>query len=320
MSASLVTLKDIDASVALVREKLHRTPLLSAQTLGQRNDVELYFKAELFQKTGSFKPRGILYRISRLTEEEKAHGVITISAGNAAQAVAYGAQQMGIPATVLMSEKAVQSKVDATRGYGANVILHGQSMTALMPKMLEIQAEQGQIFVPPFDDMDIIAGHGTLGYEILEDLPDVDTVVVSIGGGGLIAGIAAAIKQKNPNVRMIGVEPVGASVMIPSVEQGKAYTIDSLNTIADGLAAPFAGEHTLRHVQAFVDELVLVTDDEIRQALHLIVERSKLVAEPSAAASYAALLFEKFSLRAGEKIVCVLSGGNIDPAVLKAIL
>lgn len=320
MSASLVTLDDIDASVALVREKLHRTPLFSARTLGQRNNVELYFKAEMFQKTGSFKPRGILYRISRLTEEEKARGVITMSAGNAAQAVAYGAQQLGIPATVLMAQSAVQSKVEATRGYGANVVLYGQSMTELMPKMREIQAEQGQTFVPPFDDMDLIAGHGTLGLEILEDLPDVDTVVVSIGGGGLIAGVAAAIKLTKPGVRIIGVEPIGASTMIPSVEQGEPYTIDMLDTIADGLAAPFAGEHTLRHVQSFVDELVLVSDDEIRQALRLIVERCKLVPEPAAAATYAALLFEKFSTRADEKIVCVLSGGNIDHSVLKAIL
>jgi threonine dehydratase len=184
--------------------------------------------------------------------------------------------------------------------------------------MREIQAEQGQIFIHPFDDMDVIAGHGTLGLEILEDVPEVDSVIVPVGGGGLISGIAAAIKLQNPSVKVMGVEPVGSQAMTKSLEQNAVYHLDKSNTIADGLAAPFAGEHTLRHVQQFVDEVVLVTDDEIIDALRLILERCKILPEPSAAASFAALLSGKVT--ASSIVVCVLSGGNVDRSLLKTIL
>jgi threonine ammonia-lyase medium form len=313
----LVTLDDILASRPLVTEKLHRTPMLASTALGERTGVKLHFKAEMFQKTGSFKPRGILNRIYKLTDAEKSRGVISVSAGNAAQAVAYAAAQLGIPATVVMPEAATQSKVDATKGYGANVIQHGTGKD-LLPKMREIQAEQGQIFIHPFDDLDVIAGHGTLGLEILEDVPDVDTVIVPVGGGGLISGIAAALKYRKPSVKVIGVEPVGSQAMTKSLEQNAVYHLDKSNTIADGLAAPFAGEHTLRHVKQFVDEVVLVTDDDIIEALRLILERCKILPEPSAAASFAALLMGKVS--ASGTVVCVLSGGNVDRSLLKTIL
>lgn len=318
MAADLVTLDDILISRPLVTERLHRTPMLSSTALGERTGVrKLHFKAEMFQKTGSFKPRGILNRMQKLTDAEKSRGVISISAGNAAQAVAYAARQLGIPATVVMPEAATQSKVDATKGYGATVIQHGTGKD-LLPKMREIQAEQGQIFIHPFDDMDVIAGHGTLGIEILEDVPEVDTVLVPVGGGGLISGIAAAIKLQNPSVKVIGVEPVGSQAMTKSLEQNAVYHLDKSNTIADGLAAPFAGEHTLRHVQQFVDGVALVTDDEIIEALRLILERCKILPEPSAAASFAALLSGKVMVSG--TVVCILSGGNVDRSLLKIIL
>ncbi|MBZ0300025.1 MAG: pyridoxal-phosphate dependent enzyme, partial [Anaerolineae bacterium] len=280
--------------------------------------LDLRFKAELFQKTGSFKPRGILNKINSLTDEERKRGVISISAGNAAQAVAFSAARLGIPATVVMPENAVQSKADATRGYGARVILHGTAKD-LLPKMQEIQAAEGQIFVHPFDDLHVIAGHGTLGLEILEDEPAPDYVLVGVGGGGLISGVAAAIKRTNPAVKVIGVEPEGAPGMTRSLQENAPHHLDSVNTIADGLAAPFAGDHCLRHVQAFVDQVVLVSDDEIIQAMRLIMERVKVVAEPAAAAGFAAVLTHRVDLPKGSKVVCLLSGGNVDLSLFKRI-
>lgn len=316
---TLVTLAQIHAADNLIRSRLHRTPVFSATALGAMVDVQLHLKAEVFQKTGSFKPRGILNCMYHLAEPEKARGVITVSAGNAAQAVAFGAAQLGIPATVVMPATATQSKVDATRGYGARVVQHGSVMD-LFPKMQEIQQAEGQVFIHPFDDLALIAGHGTLGLEILEDVPGVETVIVPVGGGGLIAGVAAAIKQTKPAVRVVGVEPEGAASMKPSLAQGSVQHLERTDTIADGLAAPFAGAHCLRHVQQFVDELVLVTDDEIMQSLRLVLERGKILTEPAAAASFAALLSGKLGVRPQERIVCILSGGNVDRALLRKIL
>ena len=314
----LVTLDDIRAARSLVREKLHHTPFVSSSGLSQMVDMDLRFKAELFQKTGSFKPRGIMYKISQLTDEEKQRGVITISAGNAAQAVAYAATQLGIKSTVIMPEHAVESKANATRAYGARLILHG-TMKDLMPKMREIQDAEGQILVHPFDDPLIIAGHGTLGLELLEDGPTPDVVIVPIGGGGLISGIASAIKLTNPKVRIIGVEPEGAQALTVALAAGHPVPMEKLDTIADGLAAPFAGDYTLPHVQAFVDEVVLVNDAEIAQAMRLIMERCKILPEPAAAASFAALLYEKTPIPKQSKVICVLSGGNVDMALFKKI-
>lgn len=317
-SNHLATLPDIYAALPLVRQNLHRTPMLGSTSLSQMTGVTLRFKAEMFQKTGSFKPRGILHKINSLSDQEKQRGVITISAGNAAQAVAFAAQKLGIAATVVMPESAVQSKVDAARGYGARVILHG-GMKDLLPRMQEIQREEGQILVHPFDDPHVIAGHGTLGLEILDDEPAPDYVFVGVGGGGLIAGVAAAIKQASPAAQIIGVEPVGANVITRSLQQGEPAHMDQLDTIADGLAAPFAGVHTFRHIQAFVDQVVLVADEEIVRAMRLIMERCKLVVEPAAAAGFAALLSKKVEVPQDAKVVCVLSGGNVDLSLLKRV-
>jgi threonine dehydratase len=293
--------------------------MISSTTLGRRIGAELYFKAEIFQKTGSFKPRGALNKLKNLTEAEKARGVVTISAGNHAQGLAYAAALLGVEATVVMPQAAVQSKVEATKGYGASVILHGSGKD-LMSKCLELQEERGLTFVHPFDDLLIIAGQGTVGLEILEDVPTPDVVVVPVGGGGLISGVATVLKASNPAMKIIGVEPIGADAVSQSLQQNMVVHLDKTETIADGLAAPFAGEYTLAHVKHYVDDLLLVSDEEIIEALWLISERCKLLPEPSGAAGFAALLSKKIRVPQGAQVVCVLSGGNIDRSRLKGIL
>ncbi len=314
-----VRLSDILKAQRVIADHVHRTPIISSTNLGQRIGATLYFKAEVFQKTGSFKPRGALNKLHHLTVEEKEQGVITISAGNHAQGLAYAASLMGINATVVMPQAAVKSKIKATKGYGAEVILHGKGKD-LMTKCREIQQDRDLTLVHPFDDPYIIAGQGTIGLEILKDVVTPDVVVVPVGGGGLISGIATAIKSKNPKVKVIGVEPIGAAAMAQSLKQGTVVSLNNIDTIADGLAAPFAGEYTLAHVKKYVDEIVLVSDEEIIAALRLILERCKILTEPAGAAGFAALLFEKVVVPKGAQVVCVLSGGNIDRSYLKEIL
>jgi len=294
--------------------------MISSKTLGQRVGVNLHFKAEVFQKTGSFKPRGALNKLHNLTVEEKERGIITISAGNHAQGLAYAASLLGIKTTVVMPQTAVKSKIQATKGYGAEVILHGTGKD-LMVKCRELMQERDLTLVHPFDDPFIIAGQGTLGLEILEDVstpPDV--VIVPVGGGGLISGVATALKSTDPTIKVVGVEPMVAAAMTQSLQQNSVVSLDKIDTIADGLAAPFAGEYTLAHVKKYVDELVLVSDEEIITALRLILERCKILTEPAGAAGFAALLFEKVTVPKGAQVVCVLSGGNIDRNHLKEIL
>jgi threonine dehydratase len=318
--SQLVGLDEILAAQRAIAGYLHHTPLLSAHALGERvGDVELTFKVELLQKTGSFKPRGALNKLTSLSPAEKMAGVITISAGNHAQGVAYAASLLGTRATVVMPEAAVESKVAATRGYGATVVLHGTTKD-LLPKCLELQQEQHLTFIHPFDDPLLIAGHGTLGLEILEDGLTPDVAVVPVGGGGLISGVAAALKCSDPKIQVIGVEPVGASVMIPSLRQNAPAHLEKSDTIADGLAAPFVGELNLAHTRHYVDDMVLVTDEEIIEAMRLIIERCKFVVEPAGAAGYAALLAGKINLPPNAKVVSILSGGNIDRSRLKDIL
>lgn len=312
----MVELDDIVAARRVIAGRLHRTPVMGCTSLGHMTGVSLAFKLEMFQKTGSFKPRGVLNKLHHLTREEKERGVITISSGNHAQAVAYAAGQSGIKATLVMPSWSTQSKVQATKGYGGEVILTDED---LLQTCLRIQKERDLTMVHPFDDPLIIAGAGTVGLEILEDMPDVECVIVGVGGGGLISGVASAMKLSKPSVKVIGVEPVGASAMTQSLLVGRPVHLDSVNTVADGLAAPFAGEHTLAHVQAYVDEMVLVSDEEIIEAMGLILERAKVVAEPAAAATFAALLYKKASIPPDSRAVCVLSGGNIDRQRLTAL-
>jgi threonine dehydratase len=306
---SLVSLADIHAACSAIGSRLHRTPLLSSAYLGGQTGARVRLKLELFQKTGSFKVRGVLNTLASLTDSERALGVISLSAGNHAQALAWGATSLGMRATIVMPQTAVQSKIDATRGYGGEVVLTSAN---LLDTCFQLQRERGATLVHPFDDLRIIAGAATLGLEIVQDLPEVDTVIVGCGGGGLLSGVAAAVRQLRPSARVIGVEPTGANGMVQSLACGEPVRLTSINTIADGLAAPFTGTHTVAHVQAFVERMVEVEDAEIIAAMRVLMERCKIVAEPAAAAATAAVLTGRIALRPDEHVALVVSGGNID--------
>ncbi|HUZ01508.1 MAG TPA: threonine/serine dehydratase [Thermomicrobiaceae bacterium] len=315
----MVTLEDIVAARAVVAPRVHRTPLVGSAALGHLVGAPLYLKLECWQKTGSFKPRGVLTKIAALNPEERQRGLITASAGNHAQALAWAAGAAGVPCTVVMPSAAPATKIAATQGYGATVVLEPDRM-ALFSHAIALADEHGYTFVPPFDDPAIVAGQGTVGLEVLEDLPDVGTVVVPIGGGGLISGIALAIKSQRPATRIVGVEPEGAPKMWRSRREGHAVHLDRVQTIADGLSAPFAGELPFSLVERYVDDLVLVTDDEIRRGMALILERCKVLAEPAGAAALAALLTGAATFRPGEPVVAIVSGGNTDVAGLGQLL
>jgi len=310
-------LVEIHAARARIAGALHRTPTLSASSLGRSSGSRLHLKAELFQKTGSFKVRGVLNTLHLLGRKERERGLVSLSAGNHAAALAWAASAMDVAATIVMPASAAPTKIAATRGYGGEVVLTEGN---LMQRCREVEAERGLTFVHAFDDPRIMAGHASLGLEILEDVPDVETVVVPVGGGGLIGGVAAAIKLTRPQVRVIGVEPFGADAMTRSLASGKAEQLDKIETIADGLAAPFCGEHTLRWTQRFVDEVVRVSDDAILEALRLTLTRAKLAAEPSGAAAFAALQCGAVTCGDGERVVCVVSGGNIGREALRSYL
>ena len=313
----LVGLTDIRKAANIIAPHARRTPVTSSAYLGRLIGSGLYLKLEMFQKTGSFKPRGVLNKMSTLSDEEKEQGVVSLSAGNHAQALAYAAAMAGAPSVIVMPSGAVRAKVEATRGYGGEVVLTDSD---LLQTALEIQRERGMTLVHPFDDLHTIAGTGTVGLEVLEDVPHVDVVICGIGGGGLISGVAAALKLSKPNTRVIGVEPEGAPGMTLALEKGEPVHMESMNTVADGLAAPFVGQHNLNHVRAFVDEVVTVGDDEITRAMGLILERAKVLAEPAGAAPYAALLSGKVPLDGADTVLCVLSGGNVDNARLAELL
>jgi threonine ammonia-lyase medium form len=314
------TLHDIEEARERIAGKVHRTPMLTSRTLGERLGVEIYIKAELFQKTGSFKARGAYNNIAQLSDGEKARGIITVSSGNHAGATAWAAQAAGVPATVVMAESASPVKVAACRGYGANVVLHGATATEAFAEMYRLREERNLTFIHPFDSDRTLAGTGTIGLEILEDVPDADTVVAGIGGGGLIGGVATAIGLAKPSARVIGVEPTGADAMTRSLAAGQVVHLDHVETIADGLAPPFVGELPLTAVQRYVEQVVTLTDDEIKEGMRFLIERCKLVVEPAGAAATAAILLGKVPLRPGEKVVLIVSGGNIDIPTLKKYL
>ncbi len=316
----MVTLSDILAARAVIGDRLHRTPTLSATSLGAMARVQLLVKAELLQKTGSFKPRGVLAKLASLTAEERARGVIAISAGNHAQAVAYGATREGIPCTVVMPATAARSKVMAAREYGARIVQHGATSIEAFAEYDRLLAAEGQVPVHPFADPTVIAGQGTVGLEVLEDMPDLEAVIVPVGGGGLLAGVAVALKEQRPQVRVIGVEPVGAPGLSRALAAGHVTPLETLTTIADGLAAPFASDVTLEVAHRYVDDVVLVSDEEIVQALIVVLERTKLQVEPAGAAGVAALLAGRCRLREGARVVAILSGGNVDRSRLKEML
>lgn len=303
-------LEDVRRARELVRGAVHRTPLMGTRTTSERVGRPVHLKAEHLQKTGSFKVRGALAFMLELEDEARERGVITISAGNHAQATAWAASRAGVPATVVMPADAPRSKAAASAEYGAEVVLHGTVFEAFQ-LALDRAEEEGLTFVHPFDDPRVVAGQGTVALEILEDLPDVGAVVVPVGGGGLCAGIAIALAEAAPAVRVFGVEPEGAAAMRRSLDGGSAVRLDAVTTIADGLGAPMAGDLTFPVIRDLVEDVVVVSDAAIARAMALILERTKQLVEPAGAAGVAALL-EGLVPPGDGPVVAVLSGGNVD--------
>ncbi len=304
------TARSLTEARARIGDRVHRTPLQSSRLIGEMVDVSLHLKCENLQKTGSFKVRGVLNKMAGFSRDTLPAGVVTISAGNHAQALAWAAREMKIPCVVVMPANASPIKAQATRSYGAEVILHGTAAQAF-EHAHDVGRERGLTFVHPFDDLDIVTGHASLGLELLEQHDSPDAVVVPIGGGGLIAGVAAAIKTMRPDTRVFGVEPVGAAAMHRSLEVDQAIHLDNVKTIAGGLAAPMAGELNFQFVKAFVDDVVTVTDDQILHAMRLLLTRAKLVVEPAGAAGLAALLSGTLPIQSGDQVIVILSGGNV---------
>jgi threonine dehydratase len=318
----MVTLADIRIAQDYLNGKVRRTPLKQSYQLGRitRPATNLWLKAENLQKTGSFKPRGVLYKLSQLTPEERERGLITVSAGNTAQALAWAATVQGIRCTVIVPAIAPLSKTEAATAYGADVVRHGNGHHDCWELAYQLIAEHGLTLIHPYDDAAMIAGHGTIGLEIFEDLPDVDIVLVPVSGGALLNGVGIAIKSQRPDVQVIGVEPEVAPHMARALEAGHPVDIGQTTTIADGLRAPFVGNLNFELAQQSFDSVALISEDAIRCAVGLILQRTKLVVEPAGAITVAALLEGKIDLSAGAKVVAVLSGGNIDRATLAEIL
>ena len=307
-----IPVDDIHAAAERTAPHLHRTPMLSSRTLGERAGVQLELKCESFQKTGSFKPRGALNVVLSLPPERRECGLVTVSAGNHAQAVAWAARVMGLPCTVVMPVDAPRSKMDAVRGYGATIVTHADRAT-LFDRLREEEARTGATFVHPFDNPVGIAGAGTVGLEIVEQSPDVECVVVPIGGGGLMAGVICAVKSLHPRCRVVGVELAAGPGMSPALGAGKPVPVTRPATLADGLTPPFVGAIPLEVAQQALDDLVLVTEEEIMEAMRLLLVRAKLYVEGAGAAATAALLAGKVKFQGGERVVSIVSGGNVDP-------
>ena len=298
---------------------LHKNPLEYSKYFSDISGANVYLKCENRQKTGSFKVRGAYNRIVRLMEgPKKPKAVVACSMGNHAQAVAFGATSAGIKSTIVMPKCATAVKIEATKGYGAEVVLHGETYGETIAFAMQLAKDTGAVYVPGFDCDDIITGAGTCGLEILEDLINVNTIIIPVGGGGLLAGVAYAVKHINPRVRIVGVQAAGATAMLESFNKGEIIT-KTAKTIADGIAVQTPGAKPFEVIRQFVDEIVSVTDDEIENAIVKLLERCKQVAEPSGAASLAALCSGKLDLR-GQNVVCIVSGGNINLELIRNIL
>ena len=314
----LPTLADIQEAREALRDVSINTPMEESRWLSGLAEGPVLLKAENLQRTGSFKIRGAYLRISRLSDEERANGVVAASAGNHAQGVALAAQMLGIKATVFMPEGAPIPKEKATRGYGAEVRFHGHSVDEALVAAKAFAAETGAVLIHPFDHVDIVTGQGTCGLEILEQCPDARTVLVSCGGGGLIAGIATAIKAVHPAIRVVGVQAEGAAAYPDSLAEGHPIALQSMSTMADGIAVGCPGDVPFRAIQQHVDEMVTVSEESLSRALLMLLERAKLVVEPAGAAAVAALL--DHPTRFETPIVAVLSGGNVDPLLLMRVI
>jgi threonine dehydratase len=315
----MIELADVEAAREAIGARLHRTPVFQSATLGRRTGARVFLKAELFQKTGSFKPRGVLTNLAALGDEERSRGVIGISAGNHAQALAWGAASEGIDALLVMWEGASESKIEATRGYGAEVDLTAPGPTEAFDRLEELVEQTGRTLVHPFDHPLTAAGQGTVGLELLEDVPDADVVLVPVGGGGLISGIATAVKGRRPEARVIGVEPELSPALHDALAAGRPVPVEP-RSIADGLGAPFAGELAVEVGRERVDEVVLVSEEEIERGMRFLYARAKLACEPAAGAPVGALLAGRIPLEDGETVVAVVSGGNVATETAVAIL
>jgi threonine dehydratase len=314
-----LTREDFEEARRRVAPHVHHTPLVTSRSLSDLTGFDIRLKAEVFQKGGAYKVRGPTNLIALLTDEEKARGVICSSAGNHSQGVAIAARQHGVRAVVCMAENATPSKVAATEGYGAEVVLHGSIWDEANEKALELMEERGLTYIHPFDDPRLIAGQGTIGLEIMEDFPETEVVVVPIGGGGLISGTSMAVKSIDPDVRVIGVESSGAPAMKRSVEAGHRITLEEVDCIIDGLRVKQVGENTRSVCARFVEEIVTLPDPKIFEAVLWLMARAKLVAEGAAAAPVAALLEGLIDAPPGTKVVAVLSGGNLDIEQLRGL-
>ena len=313
----MVTLDKIYHAAFVLKQVARRTDMIYSPKLSQ--DCELYLKTENLQLTGSFKLRGAYYKISQLSEEQRAAGIIACSAGNHAQGVALAASRMGIKSIICMPDGAPISKVESTKALGAEVCLVKGAYDDAYAHACRLQQETGMTFIHPFNDDEVIAGQGTIGLEILDQLADVDAVICPIGGGGLISGVAYAIKTLNPNVKVYGVQAENAPSMAESVEKGEAVTLETVKTFADGIAVKHPGDVTFEMVRKYVDQVVTVSEDEIAAAILALIEKQKLIAEGAGAVSVAAAMFHKLPIE-GKKVVCIVSGGNIDVNILSRVI
>jgi threonine dehydratase len=307
----MIPLSEVRAAAGRIAGHVHRTPLLSFASLGDAVGGRVVLKCESFQKTGSFKARGALNKVLSLSDVERARGLVTVSAGNHAAAVAWAARSAGAAAVVVMPPDAPRSKIEAVRGYGAEIVFHADRPT-LFDRLNEVREERGLAFVHPFDDPVVLAGAGTAGLEIVEDCPDVDVVVVPVGGGGLLGGVASAVRGIRPEARVVAVELEAGPGLGPALAAGKPVPVRRPDTLADGLTPPFVGALPLSIAQEAVDEIVTVTEEEILTGMRLLMTRAKLYVEAAGAAATAALIAGKVALPRGARVAVLVSGGNVD--------
>ncbi len=313
----MLTLDKVYHAGYVLKNVIRKTDVIKSQRINP--DADVYLKTENLQITGSFKVRGSYYKISQLTEEEKSHGVVACSAGNHAQGVALAATKSGIKSVICLPDGAPISKVEATKRYGAEVCLVEGVYDDAYNKALSLRDEKGYTFIHPFNDESVIAGQGTIGLELFDQIPDLDAVVVPIGGGGLIAGVAFTMKNLNPNIKVYGVQAAGAPSMYNSVKDGVVERLDSVSTIADGIAVKEPGDVTYQLCKEYVDDIVTVSDDEISAAILALIEQHKLIAEGAGAVAVAAVMFDKIPVK-GKKVACLVSGGNIDVTILSRVI
>jgi threonine dehydratase len=316
---ALVTLDDVERARETIADRVHRTPLFSSAQLSARAGAQVHLKAELFQRTGSFKPRGVLNKLASLTDDEKRRGVISISAGNHAQALAYASAVEGIDALVVMWQTASPQKIAAARGYGATIDTEAPDIPAAFERLEQLREETGRTLVHPYDDPLVMAGQGTVGLEIVEDLPEVDVVLVQVGGGGLVSGIATAVKGRRPDARVVAIEPERSHALHASLQAGRPVTVEA-KSIADGLNGPYAGENCVAVCSALGIETALVSEDDLKEGFRFLYGRAKLACEVAGAATAAALLAGRVPLEPGDTVAAVVSGGNVAAETAAAIL